>query len=245
MDRCFTLAGYLKLIDEFRALGYRCRRFGDEAPVRGDLYLRHDVDYCLRAAAAMADAEASIGISSTWFVLVRSPLFNPFGADERELLRRLRHDGGAIGLHFDASYYQDQSIGALELAAAQECTALALASDGPVVAISFHKPPPALATLESHFAGLPHCSQPAFIRDSLYCSDTLARFGHGDPIVLARERAIPPVHLLTHPIWWTGDEDDDGLSKLDRFVEQRELITTAAVARSVTAFRMRLMEAAQ
>ncbi len=245
MSRPFTLDGYAALIEAFKGLGYRCRSFDGAKPGSGELRLRHDVDYCLRAAAAMAAGEAELGVTSTWFILIRSPLFNPFGAEERELLRSLRHGGSAIGLHFDASYYPDADLAVLEEAAAQEIAALELASGGPVVATSFHKPPPFLAALEQRFVDRPHTSQPAYMRDSLYSSDTLSRFGHGDPVDLARAAGLPPVHLLTHPIWWTGTEADDGLAKLDRLVEGRQQITVEAVARSVTAYRMRLMEAAE
>ena len=186
----------------------------------------------------MAEVEAARQIASTWFILVRSPLFNPFGAGERELLRSLRDGGGRIGLQFDASYYPDRLSDreALELAAHEEIAALETASGGPVVAVSFHKPPPLLKDCDRDFVERPHCSEPRFMRDILYCSDTLAQFSYGEPMDHARQTDLRAMQLLTHPIWWSGTAGMSGLEKLDALAQRRADLALEAIERSVTAF---------
>ena len=49
MTCAFTLEHYRELLGAARQGGYRFARFG-EAPARGDLFLRHDVDLSLEAA---------------------------------------------------------------------------------------------------------------------------------------------------------------------------------------------------
>lgn len=237
MTSCFTLTGYARLLRELRNVGYSARSFATAlSPSRGDLYLRHDVDYCLRAAADMARVEYEAGMFSTWFILVRSPLFNPFGADERELLRGLRNAGCDIGLQFDASYYETIDVNLLEAYACEEVNALSVASDGPVVALSFHKPPACVHDRVAAFANLPHTSEPRFMRDALYVSDTLARFSYGDPVALGIAADCKPMQLLCHPIWWTGRSDMSGIDKLDALRELRDRLTDTALQRSVTAY---------
>jgi hypothetical protein len=234
----FDFAGYGDLISDLRRAGYRIRMFDECAsPDRGDLLLRHDVDYCLSTAVGMASIEADLGITSTWFILVRSPLFNPFGAGERELLRSLRHKGGRIGLQFDASYYPEAAdVDALAQEAEDEIAALEIASAGPVVAVSFHKPPPCLRDFAAPFAGRPHCSEPRFVRDIIYCSDTLAEFSYGEPLEHARSTDLRAMQLLTHPIWWSEQSSIGGLAKLDRLAQRRADAALDAIERSVTLF---------
>lgn len=235
----FDLAGYTVLLSALRSEGYRLRHFDDHGdPSRFDLLLRHDVDYCLSSAAAMGAIERAMGVSSTWFILVRSPLFNPFGADEAEVLQSLRLGGGRIGLQFDASYYGGfvHDLSALEDMAKGEIAALELASAGPVVAVSFHKPPPLLRDYEGCFAGRPHTSEPRFMRDILYCSDTLAKFSFGDPLHHARQTGGCAMQLLTHPIWWSESAMMTGLAKLDALAHRRADHTYGALERSVTAY---------
>jgi len=235
----FDFAGYEELIAGLLREGYLIRMFDDcISPTRGNLFLRHDIDYCLDSAVAMAEIERAQGVRSTWFILVRSPLFNPFGAGERMLLRSLRDAGGRIGLHFDASYYADAADDddALQRAAAEEIEALEIASAGPIVATSFHKPPAFLREREATFAGRPHCSEPRFMRDILYCSDTLAQFSYGEPIDHARRTDLQAMQLLTHPIWWSGSSEMSGLAKLDALAERRANSALDAIERSVSAF---------
>lgn len=235
----FDLAGYKGLLLALGDEGYRTRHFDDPgAPARHHLLLRHDVDYCLASAAAMSATEIASGISATWFILVRSPLFNPFGAGEREILRSLRHGGGRIGLQFDASYYagkEDDPL-ALEQEASAEIAALELASDGPVVAVSFHKPPSSLRDYEHSFCGRPHTSEPRFMRDILYCSDTLGRFSFGEPLAQARAAKGSALQLLTHPIWWSESAEVTGIDKLTALVRRRTSAIHDALERSVTAY---------
>jgi len=238
MKTRFDLAGYRDLVANLLRMGYGVTTFDECAsPKRGDLLLRHDVDYCLPTAVKMAGIEAAHDMVSTWFILVRSPLFNPFGAGERELLRSLRAKGGRIGLQFDAGYYPEMSdVTTLEKAASEEIAALEIASAGPVVAVSFHKPPPCLRTHGELFAGRPHCSEPRFMRDIVYCSDTLAQFSHGEPLDRAHASDLCAMQLLTHPIWWSESAEMSGIAKLDALTRRRADAVLDAIEDSVTAF---------
>ena len=70
---------------------------GQAAP--GDLILRHDVDLSLEAALALAELEAGVGVSSTWFLMTRSAFYNLDSPRGAHVLARLRELGGRIAHH--------------------------------------------------------------------------------------------------------------------------------------------------
>jgi hypothetical protein len=65
----WDLDAYGALLDA--ASGYRFVVF-DHEPQEGELFLRHDVDLSLAAAAQMAELEAARGVSATYFLMTRS-----------------------------------------------------------------------------------------------------------------------------------------------------------------------------
>ncbi len=236
----FSIPGYAHLIQNFLELGYVPRVFDDTVMMSdGDLLLRHDVDYCLQSACEMARAEEALGVQATYFILLRSPLFNPFGHGEAEILREISRLGGSVGLHFDASYYPGLSVEQLEVEAKREAGILERLVNREIRTLSFHKPPLEVRSRAARFGGLVHSSLPMFMDDILYCSDTLGIFGHGEPLDKLEVQNRNPVQLLTHPIWWSESADLTGLEKLDRLFERRTRLTNQAIARSVTAYRER------
>ncbi len=91
----------------------------------------------------MAETEAELGLGAAYFVLVRSEFYNPAAPNGTRVLARLAALGHEIGLHFDAALYENDA-GALDEAAARECTLLEQMTGTRVATISFHRPAPAL-----------------------------------------------------------------------------------------------------
>jgi len=65
------------------------------------LIIRHDVDLDLKLCEHMVIVEKRLGVRSTFYVMVRSPLYNPLAPNESEFLRWLIAEGFEVGLHFD------------------------------------------------------------------------------------------------------------------------------------------------
>lgn len=207
-------AAYAELIDWFRQRDYRIVDFEEAKPDKRHLILRHDVDFSLQRAVRLGELEAELGVRATYFILLRSPFYNPLAPGSIAAVDRLAMLGHRIGLHFDASLYSEES---LDDAAADEC-ALARAIFGidPEM-ISFHRPAKSLLGSERSVAGRPHTYMPRFMSEIGYCSDSQGAWRYGSPESHEAVRDGRALHLLTHPIWWTS-EDVGAVAKLETWM---------------------------
>ena len=74
---------------------------------RHSVVLRHDVDVSLFPALEMARMEKSMGIGSSYFILMSGQYYNPLLEENRKAIRELENLGHEVGLHFDqASEFQ-------------------------------------------------------------------------------------------------------------------------------------------
>ncbi len=212
----FTLDGYVALVEGLLDRGYAPHRFHDAVRDQRHLVLRHDVDQSITAARAMADAEAANGWHATYFVLMRSGMYNPFTKNNTAHLRAMIAAGHEIGLHFDNELYGspvERDTG-VEL----ECRMLEDITGAPVRIISFHRPARELLGDDSPIGGRLHTYMTRFIEEMGYCSDSRGEWKHGHPWdhgALAEGRAL---QLLTHAIWWVGPEGRAAVERLADFM---------------------------
>ncbi len=199
----FTLTAYGEMLERFSDAGYGICSFADVRTEEPDLVLRHDVDMSLAAACEMAEFEAGLGISSTYFVLVRSPLYNVLSNENLKRLRRILSMGHDVGLHFDAALY-DGKVEELNTAAEAECAVLESFLGCRIGLISLHRPQPVLLGNNEPIAGRAHCYQSRYFTDIGYCSDSRGGWFHGHPLDHQAVKKCHALQLLTHPIWWTG-----------------------------------------
>lgn len=230
----FSRDAYAALLDQFVARGYEVRGYADTLADAPHLILRHDLDMSIQAARPIAEIEAERGMKAHYFVLLRTEMYNPWSARGRTGLAAIAAAGHDIGLHLDASLYPG-SLEALDEACGTECDALAQILGRPVTMVSLHRPHSSLLGLKSSLGGRPHSYQPRFFSDIGYCSDSRGAWHHGHPIehpAVAEGRAL---QLLTHPIWWSAD--GDAISKLDRFVDDRDALIRAELAANCEPYR--------
>lgn len=236
MPTDFTLAGYRALLEALLARGYVAVGYGSAEPASRHLIVRHDLDMSIDAALPIAEIEAGLGVAGRYFVLLRTDMYNPWSEPSRRALQRIAAQGHEIGLHFDSSFYPDNTD-ALEQAAATECEALEKIIDAAVETVSFHRPAPGLLGREAAIAGRQHAYQPQFFSDMGYCSDSRGAWHHGRPLdhpVVAEGRAL---QLLTHPIWWNREAPLDPVETLDRFRVERDKVLVAALADNCEPYR--------
>jgi len=218
--RGFSPEGYAALLAALRARGYTAQSYHDARPEARHFILRHDLDMSIAAALPIAAAESVAGLRATYFVLLRTEMYNPFSAEARRMLDDIRGLGHEIGLHLDAALYADDAA-ALDRAAAAECDVLERILDAPVRVISFHRPARALLGLPQTLAGRTHAYQPRFFSEMGYCSDSRGAWHHGHPLdheAVATGRAL---QMLTHPLWWTAPADRTPEARLRDFLNAR------------------------
>ena len=220
-DIRFTIEGYGEIIRAFLRQGYTTVGFSEFEPRRGALLLRHDIDVSLLHAAWQAETNAQLGVSATFFFLVSTHQYNLASPTGREVLTRVLRAGQRLGLHFDASLYEDRP-GELESCAAAEVSVLETIANSRVEAISFHRPVKSLQGLPNRFASLPHAYEPRFFSEIEYCSDSRGQFHHGAPWERAAFLNTDPYQFLTHPMWWMREKEMNGVGALLEFSDQRE-----------------------
>lgn len=232
----FTLDAYRRLICGLLDHGYALRSFQDADPGQRHLILRHDIDQSLRSARTMADLEAGQRWTSTWFVLVRTEMYNPFSREAVSHLRAMRDAGHTMGLHLDASHYESDV--ALEQGCALECRMLEdiLGSEVPIV--SFHRPRPSFIGRIEPIGGRLHSYMPRFTREMGYCSDSRGEWRHGHPLNHPSLQAGRALQLLTHAVWWVGPEGRDATGRLADVLREKATIVSDELAANNDVWRM-------
>jgi hypothetical protein len=206
-DAGFTLAGYRQMLEAALDRGYSFRAFDDpdRARVEPVCLLRHDIDADLGAAAVIAEVEAELGVRSTFFVMLRSPVYNLVGRANDRLVRRILDYGHWLGLHYDQGFQPDGQRTVhdwVEL----EVDVLSRMFGVDVGAVSFHQPGPAVLQNEVKLDGLVNTYDQEDLAGFAYVSDSNMIWRDRPAVELFRSGAHPRLHLLVHPLWWVADE---------------------------------------
>ena len=111
----FTYSHYREILNNALEANYQFSCFHNTTirPAGRTLYLRHDIDVLLSKAIEMAKIEAEMGIRATYFVLLNTPLYNPFEERDLALLQKIASLGHWLGLHVDLAMMP--SLGSLPL----------------------------------------------------------------------------------------------------------------------------------
>ena len=107
---------YLDFLADAKARGFSFVRFEEflpDNPVLPPRYiaLRHDIDFAPRFSLQMAELEHSLGVTSTFFVLMDGQFYNPLQSDAIKQIRQIHSLGHEIGLHFAVSSTVHADIG--------------------------------------------------------------------------------------------------------------------------------------
>lgn len=233
----FTLEGYKALIGGLVGCGYMIRSFHDFDPRLPHLLLRHDVDQSIAIARQMADAEATEGWRSTWFILMRTEMYNPFSRTNADHLRAMLRDGHEIGLHLDTTHYADDE--AMQAGAAIECRVLEDIVGAPVRLISFHRPRPERLGGNATIAGRMHTYMDRFTKAIGYSSDSRGEWRHGHPFDHAAVARRTALQLLTHAVWWVGPVGRTPRERLEDLLAAKAAEAEAELAANCAAYSTR------
>ena len=169
---------------------------------------RHDVDVSLHRALALATIEKELNVTSTFYILLRSPFYNIFEESCSAILKAIRDLGHEIGLHFDPYFYGNLSpdepgwIDSL----VHEKNILTAEVGIPVRSFSFHNP----SVLGWHnlkdetFAGMINAYGAQF-SPLEYCSDSNGYWRYRRLQDVLQDEAKRGLYILTHPEWWQKD----------------------------------------
>lgn len=167
---------------------------------------RHDVDYSVHSARALAQIEHEEGIHATYFFRLHSELYNLLEHPVTELARAIVRLGHDIGLHLDTACYDITSADALHDIVAWESSILERVVERPVSAFSFHQPTPFLLGCQRETYGGRINTYAARFQDEVgYVSDSNGYWRHRRLETVLRDATDRHLQVLTHPVWWTDD----------------------------------------
>jgi|APLak6261663543_1056040.scaffolds.fasta_scaffold05089_3 hypothetical protein len=192
------------------------------------LLLRHDVDVSMEYAYEMAKIEAALRVKSTYFVMLRSPMYNLFSRHASACLRKIIELGHGIGVHYDASYTQGSEKEFKEWLQF-EIRILSEMSGVAVDAFSFHQPSQFIIDKQISLNGLINTYNTTQISGYKYISDSNRVWKELDPF--SALQSYDKVQLLIHPIWWICEEENiencwDETIKLNFNLMQQQLLET-------------------
>jgi SAM-dependent methyltransferase len=172
------------------------------------LLLRHDVDLTPRDACKMAQAEAELGIRSTYYFLISGGYFNILEKECRTCLKEICEMGHEIGVHFD-------DPGTI----VEDCKIIFDLTGKKVLSLSQHNP--TINGFKSiQDANLINAYDKSILEKHgfTYISDSGMKWRGTD--IFGRLGA-PRLYFLAHPETWFSEGCD--LIELHRKIEQHEI----------------------
>jgi len=194
----FSYRSYVELLTFIQSLGYTICPLRDATAAGPMTILRHDVDYSVIKAREMAAVEASIGVRSTFMVMLTSPYYNLLQHENLRALLDIAGMGHEIGLHYDTDAClgrapDDQAAEIVRLAHFLETHAGAR-----ITSVAQHNP--SVTDVRIQVPGFSDAYAAPYFKEIAYLSDSRRLFGAPD----VREffRSHPRSQLLIHPLWW-------------------------------------------
>jgi hypothetical protein len=218
MAREYSLDAYTQLLTRARDAGYQFASFlaAPEGTTRL-LYLRHDVDYSLSIAVRLAEVNASLGVRGTFFVVLRSDIYNLFSHASLAAVTRIRDLGQWVALHFafpPELHVTDDQLGAMVV---RDYEILSRNIEGVQPVFSWHNPTPDVLQrgLAMATPGLVNAYGPRLFKDIRYCSDSVMRRSPDELERVVTEEAPPFLQMLLHPLFWVigGSDPVDVLAR--------------------------------
>jgi hypothetical protein len=201
----FELASYKDILQTGLGSGYQFVSFSDIGKEGGPrtCLLRHDVDSELLGCDGMLDVERSLGVTSTYFLMIRSTAYNLFSVEATAMVSRMLRDGHRIGLHFMGERCEGKSISHVVDEVLREATWLKQEFGVEIEAVSFHQPTKEILEAQVVVPGLINTYNASQMRSYFYVSDTNMSWRHEHPAEIFAQGIYERLQLLIHPMWWT------------------------------------------
>ena len=207
---CFSRATYSDLLEALSKSGYGFSTFSQEVdrlPSNSSgrrCLLRHDIDISMDYALDMAQLERLHNVSSTYFLMLRSPMYNLMSRHAKSVMENLANLGHEIGLHFDGGSSRRKGM-TLEEDIQFEINMLSGLLGRHVRAFSFHQPSEEAIRLQIEIPGVINTYHPSQLPGYKYISDSNRDWREKDPFEFVTQ-GFDRLQILTHPIWWMCEE---------------------------------------
>lgn len=198
----FTRGNYRQLL-KLAKERFSFSSFEDYSKHDNFILWRHDIDFSVHSAYALAKIEAEEGISSTFFIHLHNEFYNAFEKEITELLKEILKLGHRAGLHFDCHFYSIKNEKELEANLKFEKEILEKLLNTDIRVFSFHNTTEEILSYnKDSYSGMINTYNRFFREKVGYCSDSNGywRFKRlEDELTLGDNMTL---QVLTHPAWW-------------------------------------------
>ncbi len=204
----FTYESYIAMVSLLKTKGYVIADYHNWIENEKCVILRHDIDYDLQKAVEMAQIERSIGVKSTYFVLLTSDFYNVFSKKSNDLLKEIINNGHELGLHFDEVNYPEIEGNAEKIKEKilEECEVLSRTCKVPITTVSMHRPSKMILESDLKIPSVINSYGNEFFKGFKYLSDSRRRWREPVDEVIAAG-TYQRLHILTHAFWYNDTEN--------------------------------------
>jgi hypothetical protein len=201
----FTLKQYRNILKIALSKGYSFLGFEEikNSSVNKYCLLRHDIDADIHAALQMAKIEHELGIKSTYFFMLRSPVYNLFGRENFQMAIKIINLGHYVGLHFDEGFVINKSE--LPEKLINELKIFSIAFNTEVKVFSVHQPSVEMINNPIKLNNLINTYDYEYFKDIYYISDSNMIWKEFYPDELFEREIYTKIQMLIHPMWWVGN----------------------------------------
>ena len=205
LGKSFHKDAYKDMIRVALDSGYKFILFEEKEQAASDKFciLRHDIDADLKAAYEIALIENEMGVRSTYFLMIRSPLYNLFGRANHAFVEKILSLGHAIGLHYDEGFYPNTGMSLPELVD-MEAKILSTMFKYQIKAVSFHQPGINVRENKIKIHTLINTYDKQDMEGVFYLSDSNMIWKGETPEMIFKNSLHQKVQILIHPMWWVG-----------------------------------------
>lgn len=206
----FTWRAYEQLLQTLKENHYKVATYHNWSKFDKSVILRHDIDFDLSKALEMAEREKSMGVKSTYFVLLTSDFYNICSAKNKNILTRIQSFGHEIGLHFDEMSYPDIAGKDMQLVCEKIMKEVKLLSEiieQKVACVSMHRPSKQMLEMNLELSGIVNSYSQLFFKKFKYLSDSRRHWR--EPVMESiRSGMFSRFHILTHAFWYYEKETE-------------------------------------
>lgn len=201
----FTYSSYTDLVSLLKKNNYTIANYHNCDDFKHVAILRHDIDTDLTKALEFAEFERSMGVSSTYFILLSSNFYNVFSKKSQDIICRIQSLGHSVGLHFDETKYPIKNKNDFEFYAKGELALFKKIACGSHKSISMHRPSKLALDSNFDFGDIVNSYSQKFFNEYKYLSDSRMHWRE-DVLSIIEHRVYDKLHILTHPIWYHETE---------------------------------------
>lgn len=240
MQKEFSLKGYSDLLETAIGNKYEFLFFDEACQAKKEKFclLRHDIDADLEAAKSISSIEKEQSVKATYFVMLRSPVYNLFGRHNHRCVEQILKNGHQLALHYDEGFYPGNGRELQELVEIEADTLFKIFGQK-ITTVSFHQPGPKVLSNEIKLRHFINTYDKSDMAGVFYISDSNMIWKNMSAWDLFESNTEPKIQLLTHPMWWVGNGGENTEVLWDRAIHHNISRTLDQIVETERAFGSR------